>query len=110
MGRLRTLWQEAPWTLQVYVGLGVLVSFVGIALSPTPARWVTFAAGLVLCFFLLRRIRWLWLLDIAVTAVYFVGFLLVRGTNAVFMLAALALLLAAQTRQHFARSSTVRHG
>lgn len=59
--------------------------------------------GLVVCYFLLKGVRWLWLVMVVATAVYFVGFLLELGMNAIPYFVALVLLLAAPTRRHFAR-------
>lgn len=101
MVRLRALWLEAPWTLQVYIGAGAVLGILGAVLSPGAWRWLTSVLGLLLCYFLLRRVRWLWLLDIGLTSLSLVVYLIARGTNAAFMLAALLLLLAAPARRHF---------
>ncbi len=103
MVELKELWKEAPWTLRAYIAVGAFLSILDVALNGTTFRWVALAAGVALSYFLLRRVRWLWLLDIAVTALYFIGFLFVLGTNAIFMFTALVLLLASPTRRHFAR-------
>src|SRR4051794_27983303 len=100
---LKTLWERAPWTLRFYVAAGVLVALVVAPVHWTALQWILIGLTLAVDYFLLRGVRWVWFVAIGGTAIYFVGFLLVLGTNAIVNLLALVLLVAPPTRQYFAR-------
>jgi hypothetical protein len=68
-------WGKAPWTLRAYVVIAVVGAVViAIVVSSTPLapRLFLVAFEIVVCFFLLRRVRWLWLLMIAFIPLGFV--------------------------------------
>lgn len=101
-------WAEAPWTLRAYVVITLVGTVVvAIVASSTPIVpllfFVVFEA--VVCFFLLRRIRWLWLLTLAFL---FIGFALgaIEGNLTWDWIAegivGLVLLLHPATRHYFA--------
>jgi hypothetical protein len=105
VSELRTLWSEAPWTLRVYVGIGELLALLSAVIYRTAFSEIVAVLFLVVSYFLLKGVRWLWFVLVGGTAVYFVGFVLVLGTNAITNFAALVLLLAPPTRRHFARDA-----
>ena len=70
------------------------------------AFWVLWA-GLVLAiaYYMLRGVRWLWFVNVGMTVLYALVFLLAaRYVSTIFNLVALGLLLAAPTRRYFARN------
>jgi hypothetical protein len=105
-------WGKAPWTLRAYVVLAVVGAVVDAAIvssTPVAPRLFLVAFEVVVCFFLLRRVRWLWLLTIAFILV---GFVLevIEGTLRWYGIAqgivALVFLLHPATQEFFRRPET----
>jgi hypothetical protein len=103
------MWEEAPWTLRTYVVLAVVgAAVVAILVSSMPMAARLFFVGfeLVISFFLLRRVRWLWILTIAFILL---GFALgviegnLRWYGVVQSIVALFLLLHPSTQAFFRR-------
>lgn len=68
-------WGKAPWTLRAYVVIalaGAVVVAIVVPSTPVALRLFLVAVTAVICFFLLRRVRWLWLLMIAFIPLGFV--------------------------------------
>jgi hypothetical protein len=103
VSELRTLWSEAPWTLRVYVAIGDLLALLNAVVYRTALLGILTLLFIVVSYFLLKGARWLWFVTVGGTAIYFVGFLLEVGTNAIPNFIALVLLLASPTRRYFAR-------
>jgi hypothetical protein len=60
-------WEKAPWSLRIYV-LITLVGAVATAIfvsSPVVPRLFLVFVVAVFCFFLLRGVRWLWIITVA---------------------------------------------
>jgi hypothetical protein len=107
-------WGKAPWTLRAYVVIalaGTVIVAVVVPSTPVAARLFFVAITAVVCFFLLRAVRWLWLLMIASILL---GFVLgaVEGKQRWYGIAqgvvALILLLHPATRRFFQRRETPR--
>jgi hypothetical protein len=68
-------WRKAPWTLRAYVVITVasvvVVTVVVLSSTPVTPRIFFVAFEVVVCIFLLRRVRWLWLFVIAFTLLGF---------------------------------------
>jgi hypothetical protein len=97
-------WSKAPVTLRVWVAFVVVFELWRVVWLTTfgTIAWGIF--GLVVCFFLLRGVRWLWIVSVVFTALYVAGFLLtVHPLWAAENLLALLLLVMPQTRRYFAR-------
>ena len=103
------LWTEAPLSLRAYVVVVCCWSLVAIVLQPHPIVMAGIALALVISYLLLRGMRWLWLLMIALSALFllaepffggFVWYLAALG------LVELVLLLLPDTRRHFAPAPT----
>lgn len=102
-------WGNAPWTLRAYV----VISLAGAALiavvapaTPVAPRVFLVALAAVVCFFLLRRVRWLWITVIVLDVLGFAPLIIEGGLTwygAVEGLVALVLLLHPDTRRFFRR-------
>jgi hypothetical protein len=103
--RIRALWAEAPWTLRVYVGFGVLSGLWCAIAYRSPYNTIAAAIFLAVAYFLLSRARWMWIVALAGTSIYFLGWLLAWGLPAITNFIALVLLLAPPTRRYFARAA-----
>jgi uncharacterized membrane protein YagU involved in acid resistance len=103
VNQLGAIWSNAPWTLRVYVAAGEFLALLNAVVYRTAFSEIMAVLFVVLSYYLLKRVRWLWFVMVAGTAVYFVGYLLVLGINAITNGAALVLLLAPATRRHFSR-------
>jgi len=59
-------WGRAPWSLRAYVVIALASSVVTAvtASAPVPSRVFSVSFTGVVCFFLLRGVRWLWVLAI----------------------------------------------
>jgi hypothetical protein len=103
-------WGRAPWTLRAYVLFAVVgAAVLAIVVSSTPAapRLFLVAFELVVCFFLLRRVRWLWLLTIAFILLGFVRGAIegnMRWYGIAQGIVALVLLLHPATQEFFKRA------
>ncbi len=109
-GKARALWSQAPWTLQLYVGVGALLALLNVAVNRTAYQVIAGALFLALSYFLLSGKRWSWILLLVGTSLTFVLWLAAFRLPALYNLVALALLLAPPTRRHFARGSGARPG
>ncbi len=109
MSKLRTLWSEAPWTLCVLV---TCVALIGLWDAVHHANQVIITVlSLVVCYFLLKGVRWLWFVMVGLVTIYLVLYLLIVRTlvsfaveQAIIEFVTLVLLLAPPTRRHFART------
>lgn len=102
-------WRRVPWPLWAFAGL-LLVNVALIdATSSAPVGPLVFAPFFVLAwaYFLLRGIRWLWLVTLAVWLLTIPGIVLgsVSWTGSAFTIIGLALLLLPSTRGYFASPS-----
>jgi hypothetical protein len=105
-------WGKAPWTLQAYVVIA-LASTAIIAIvvpsTPVPPRLFFVALMTATCFFLLRGVRWLWLLVIAFIPIGF-ALGLIEGNTRWYGIALgimdLVLLLHPATRRFFRRQES----
>jgi hypothetical protein len=100
-------WGKAPWTLRAYVVIALASAvIVAIVVSSTPVAPRLFLVALtaVTCFFLLRGVRWLWLLVLAFIPIGF-ALGLIEGNTRWYGIALgivdLVLLLHPATRQFF---------
>ncbi len=103
---MRVLWEESPLTLRAFVVVYFVWGLVAFAFNPNLLLAATIALELVLSYFLLRRVRWLWLATIVFG---FLGLLLPPYNLAHWYIyplsiATLVLLVLPDTRQHFARN------
>jgi hypothetical protein len=103
MSELRALWSSAPWTLRLYIAVGGFLALLNAVIYRGAYSLVVVPLFFIVAYYLLRGVRWLWFVVVAGTTIYFVGFLLVLGSNAIVNFLALVLLLASPTRRHFAR-------
>jgi hypothetical protein len=105
-------WGKAPWTLWAYVGISLATTFVvTIVVSSTPVapRLFFVVFEVVVCFFLLRRVRWLWLLTIAFILLDFLLGTIedkLKWYGIAQGMVALVLLLHPATREFFRRTET----
>jgi hypothetical protein len=60
-------WEKAPWSLRAYVILSLASSLIVAIVASSPILPRVFLVGftIVICFFLLKGVRWLWILSIA---------------------------------------------
>jgi hypothetical protein len=105
-------WGTVPWTLKAYVVIA-LASAVIVAIvtpsTPVPPRLFLVALAAVTCFFLLRVVRWLWLLMIAFIPIGFAQGLIEGNTRwygIALGIVDLVLLLHPATRRFFRRQKS----
>ena len=103
---MRVLWKESPLGLQAFVVVSFVWSLVAFAFNPNLPLAVGIPFELVISYFLLRRVRWLWLATVVL------GFLtlLLPPYNAHWYIyplsiATLVLLVLPDTRRYFAQST-----
>jgi len=95
---------RALWTLQIWAALGLLLALASFAFHPTRPALLWIAFGLIVIYFLLKGVRWLWILSLGMTLLYAVGWLLYGNyVGVISNTGALVLLLARPTRQFFSQ-------
>jgi hypothetical protein len=108
---IRALWKGAPWTLRVYVGLGVAGQLWRAVAHPNVYGAVTMLIVIGVIYLLLKGARLAWIAMVVLTSGYFVLFLLALWVVPVLIyLVHLGLLLAPPTRRHFARERSAPPG
>jgi hypothetical protein len=105
-------WGKAPWTLRSYVVIalaGAVVIAIVVSSTPVALRLFLVAFEVVVCFFLLRGVRWLWLVTIAFILLWFVQGVIegnLRWYGIAQGIVALVFLLHPATRKFFGRAET----
>jgi hypothetical protein len=105
-------WGKAPWTLRAYVVISlaaVIVVAIVVPSTPVTPRLFFVALQVVVCFFLLRGVRWLWLLMIALIVLGFIPEVIegnLRWYGILQDIAALVFLLHPATREFFGGNQT----
>jgi len=102
-------WSQAPLTLRAYVVLSVVNSSVVAIVADGPIAPRLFLVGLsvVVAFFLLRGVRWLWIVITALTVLGLLTSPLISGAptwhGTLLGVLTLVLLLVPTTRRYFAQ-------
>jgi hypothetical protein len=104
-------WRQVPWSLWTFAAL-TLVSVVLVEVKtngPIPPRILFPLVMLTWVFFLLKGVRWLWILTLVVSVLGFANDLISKSLTpqaVAFGLAGLVLLLVPATRRYFAGEPT----